>query len=268
MSKPILAASIGIIIAIIAGVVVVKIRKDNNSAPSITEEPTLDLPINVLPISERPIITLSPDASGRSLNLSVDGAPKEGEMEYELVYNSAEKQEGVFGRLELDTEAQPIIKSLLLGSKSGGGKVTYHEGVTGGSLTVTYGTTRLKESWNFLTFDPADPTISSVDGRFHVTLDKTSLKKDTKITTMKTFGYAKNGLPEGVKIVAGPYSYATGVAIKGSASVELKLPAGEHINPTLYGWDGKLWKKVVSKLSDDSVTAAAALGSAFLVTTD
>jgi hypothetical protein len=267
MSKSAIAATIGIILAIVAVVVVVKIRKTNNSTPTVTEEPTLDLPINVLPLEERPVITLSPDATGRSLNLSVDAAPKDGEMEYELVYNSAEKQEGVFGRLELTSEPQPIIKSLLLGSKSGGGKVTYHEGVTGGSLTVTYGTTRLKESWNFLAFDPTDPIISSVDGRFHVTLDKTALKKDTKITTMKTFGYAKAGLPETVKIIAGPYSYATGVAIKGNASVELKLPAGEHVNPTLYEWDGKAWKKLTAKLGQDSVTATAK-GSSFLVTAE
>lgn len=267
MSKSTIAAIVGIILAIIAGVIVIKIRKGSDTPSAVTEEPTLDLPINVLPVAQRPVINLAPDATGRSLNLSVDGAPVEGEMEYELVYNSAEKQEGVFGRLELATEPQPILKALLLGSKSGGGKVTYHEGVTGGSLTVTYGTTRLKESWNFLTFDPADPTLSSVDGRFHVSLDKIALKKDTKITTMKTFGYSKKGLPEGVKIVAGPYSYATGTPIKGSASVELKLPAGEHVNPTLYEWDGKTWKKLTAKLGQDSVTATAK-GSSFLVTAE
>ncbi len=267
MSKPIVAATIGIIVSVVAGVIFIKMRKGSQTQPTPTEEVALDLPINTIPLGERPFILLSPDTTGRSLNLTVDGAPLEGELEYELVYNSVEKQEGVFGRLELGSEPQPITKALLLGSKSGGGKVTYHEGVTGGSLTVTYGNTRLKESWNFLSFDPADPTLNSVDGRFHLTLDKSALKKDTKITTMKTFGYPKNGLSSDVKIIAGPYSYATGVAIKGNASVELKLPAGEHVNPTLFEWDGKTWKKVVAKLGEDSLTATVK-GSAFIATAE
>jgi len=258
---------VGVVLVVALGFFLIRSKK-NTTAPSATEEVTLDLPINVLPLAERPFITLAPDSTGRSLNLTVVGAPKEGEMEYELVYQSVEKQEGVFGRLNLVTESQPILKSLLLGSKSGGGKVTYHEGVTGGSITVTYNETKLKESWNFLSFDPTDPTFSSTDAKFHVTLSAKSLKKGDKVVTMKTFGYPKTVLPDAAKIVSGPYAYYPATTIKGNVTVELKLPAGEHVNPTLYEFDGKTWKKLATKVVSDTVSSVVATGNIFLVTAE
>lgn len=242
-------------------------KKSSTKNPLTTVDNTPDLPINVLPLAERPFIMLSPDSTGRSLNISLSNAPSTGNMEYEMIYNASGKQEGALGSIYLGTEKQPIVKSILLGSQSGGGKITYHEGVTGGSITVTYDTTRLKESWNFLHFDPQGPTFSSTDARFSVTLTKTALKKDAVIVTMKTFGYPKVGLPAESKITAGPYGYFPQTPIKGGSSVELKLPAGEHVNPTIYEWNGTTWKKLVTKLSGDAVTAAAT-GSVFVVTTD
>ncbi len=266
MKKPALIATIAVVLVIIVGLVLY-FKKSSNKGPDVVDDTPLDLPINTLPLAERPFITLSPDSTGRSLDISLSGAPTEGELEYEMIYNASGKQEGALGSIFLGSEQQPILKAILLGSKSGGGKITYHEGVTGGSMTVTYGETRLKESWNYLHFNPEDPIFSSTDVRFSMTLTKTALKKDSVIITMKTFGYPKEGLSDGAKVVAGPYGYFTQTAIKGSASVELKLPAGEYVNPTIYEWDGKTWKKLISKLKDDTVTAAAT-ANVFLVTAE
>jgi hypothetical protein len=266
MTKPALAFIVAITLAVVVGLVLV-INKKKSSAPGIIDNTVVDLPINTIPLSDRPFITLSPDSTGRSLDIRLSGAPTEGELEYEMIYNASGKQEGALGSIFLSSEKQPIIKSILLGSKSGGGKVTYHEGVTGGSITVTYAETRLKESWNYLHFDMGDPSFSATDGRFNVELTKTALKDDSVIITMKTFGYEKTGLSDGAKVVAGPYGYFTQTPIKGTASVELKLPAGEHVNPTLYEWNGTTWKKLTAKLSADSVTATAT-GSVFLVTAE
>lgn len=264
MKKSTLAILLGTIIIIIATVLYLNSKNDTSSKVEESET-VVDLPINTLELSKRPYVTLSPDNSGRSLNFTVASAPNNGEMEYELVYQSLEKQEGVFGRLNLSSESQPIIKSLLLGSKSGGGKITYHEGVTGGSLTLTYDNTRLKESWNFLTFDPTDPTISSTDARFQLTFPPKSLKKGDKVVTMKTFGYPKDVLPDNAKVIAGPYGYFSPTsASRPGTKVMLKLPAGEHTNPTLYEFDGKSWKKLSSKLENDFVTTTTS-GNIFLV---
>lgn len=265
MNKKTITIGIVIVLVIVLGIFLLTRKSTKNTV--VEEEVKIDLPINVLPISERPFITLSPDDSGRSLDISVSGAPTTGAMEYEMIYNASGKQEGALGSVYLGSEKQPIVKSILLGSKSGGGKVTYHEGVTGGSITVTYADTRLKESWNYLHFDPADPTFSATDGRFSVALTKTALKKDGVIITMKNFGYEKAGLPEGAEVVSGPYSYFTQSPIKGTAQVTIKLPAGEHVNPTMYEWTGTTWKKLAGKLATDAITATST-SSVFLVTAE
>jgi hypothetical protein len=265
MKKNTIIAVVSVILVLVLGIFL--LTKKSTKTTVVEEDTKIDLPINVLPIAERPFITLSPDDTGRSLDIAVSSAPTSGLMEYEMIYNASGKQEGALGSISLGSATQPIVKSILLGSKSGGGKVTYNEGVTGGSITVTYGETRLKESWNYLHFDPADPTFSATDGRFSVALTKTALKKDGVIITMKNFGYPKAGLPEGVKVVSGPYSYFTQTAIKGTASVTIKLPAGEHINPTMYEWTGTTWKKLAGKLATDAVTASST-SSVFLVTAE
>ncbi|MBP9670177.1 hypothetical protein KBD75_02145 [Candidatus Woesebacteria bacterium] len=262
MKKSTITVVVGVALVVIVGIVMVVNKR--NSGPKVVEDNTqIDLPINTIPLEERPIITLRPDSTGRSLDISLSQAPATGNLEYEMIYNASGKQEGALGSIFLGSEKQPIVKSILLGSKSGGGKITYHEGVTGGSITVTYGETRLKESWNYLHFDPTDPIISATDGKFHVTLPKTALKKDAVIVTMKTFGYPTM---EG-KVVAGPYGYFAQTEIKGTAMVELKLPAGEHVNPTIYEYSGSAWKKLPTKLTGDTVSATAT-GSIFVVTAE
>lgn len=265
MNKKTIIIIVSVILVIVLGIFLLT-KKSNTKTPAVTEDSAPDLPINVLSISERPFITLSPDSTGRSLDISLSDAPSTGSMEYEMIYNAAGKQEGALGSIYLGTEKQPIIKSILLGSKSGGGKITYHEGVTGGSITVTYGENRLKESWNYLKFDPTDPTISSTDVRFTMTFPMTAMKKDTVVITMKTFGYSKTGLPvETTKVISGPYGYFAQTPVKGETMVSIKLPAGEHVNPTIYELTGSTWKKLVTKLDKDTVSATATTGNVFLV---
>ena len=257
-----------VLIAIISALVVLVIRK-NSSDPTPTTPPAVSLPINTIPVSERPYLTLTPDSSGRSLQLSLSNTEIKEVMEYELVYQAGTKQEGVFGRLNLSTETLPIEKDLLLGSRSAGGKTTYHEDVTGGSLTLTYGTTKLKESFNFLRFTSSDPVYSSPDARFSVELAPTALAKDKVVVTMKSFGLPSE-LPQGTTLIAGPYSYHTASTVKGKGTVSIRLPAGEHINPTIYEYDAVSsdWTLLATKLSEDTVTATPVSGNTFIVTSD
>ncbi len=264
MKKSTVISIVCVVLFLIIGSMI--FMKRDKPVTTTVKETEADLPINTLAIEDRPYVTLAPDATGRTLVLSMDMLPKEGELEYEMIYDAGGSQQGAFGTLILSSQS-PIIKDVLLGSKSGGGKISYHEGVTGGSLTLTYNNTRLKESWNYLKFDPADPSFSSVDGKFTVTLGKTALKKDVYITTMKTFGYPKAGLPtETIKLAAGPYSYFTQAKAKGSAAIAIKLPAGDHINPTIYEWSTDSWKKLVTKLEGEMVTSTSLLpGSSYIV---
>jgi hypothetical protein len=262
MKKALLVTVVAIVIGI-AAVILFKNYRQSHSGDTATviDNSTPDLPINTIPVNTRPFITLTPDITGHSLTIRVDGAPKTGTMEYEMIYNATGKQEGALGTLQLAT--QPLIEDILLGSRSAGGATTYHEGVTGGSLTVTYGDTRLKESWNFLHFDPTNPTISSTDAKFSVTFPKTAMKKDTVIVTMKTFGYPKL---EG-NVISGPYGYFVNTKVMGSTQVSLTMPAGTHTNPTIYEYAAGKWNKLTSTVVG-AVVSATASSNIFVVTAE
>lgn len=260
--KALIVTIVAIVVAIMAVVLVRNYQKSHSGdTATVVDNSQPDLPINTIALSERPFITLSPDNTGHSLTIRVDGAPKTGSMEYEMIYNATGKQEGALGTLQLGV--QPLTEDILLGTRSAGGATTYHEGVTGGSLTVTYGTTRLKESWNYLHFDPLDPGVSSTDAKLSVVFPKTAMKKDTVIVTMKTFGYPKlDG-----NVIAGPYGYFVNTPVKGSAQVSLTMPAGTHTNPTIYEYASGKWNKLVTKVAGDVVSATAS-SNIFVVTSD
>lgn len=256
------------LIGLIGLISLIVIKKNSTPTPTVEEE--IVLPINAIPVEERPFVTLTPDQSGRNLTLSLDNTAVKEIVEYELVYQSGDKQEGAFGRLDLTRETLPVEKEILLGSQSGGGKITYHEGVTGGSLTFTYGETKLKEQFNFLRFDPADPVLTSPDGRFAISLTKTALVNDSVVVIMKTFGLpAVVGLPaESAKLLAGPYTYQPSAAPKGAVSIEFKLPAGQHTNPTIHAYDAseQAWTPLKTTLEGDAVSATPAnAGYVFVV---
>lgn len=265
MNKKVLIVTIVAIVIGIVAVVLVKNYQKSHSGETATvvDNSTPDLPINTIPLSERPFITLTPDKTGHSLTIGIDGAPKTGSLEYEMIYNATGKQEGALGTLQSTGKTQPLVEEILLGSRSAGGATTYHEGVTGGFLTVTYGDTRLKESWNYLHFDPTDPTVSSTDAKFSVALPKTTMKKDTVIVTMKTFGYPKlDG-----NVIAGPYGYFVSTPVKGSTQVSLTMPAGTHASPTIYEYASGKWNKLATKVTGDAVIATAS-SNVFVVTAE
>lgn len=264
MKKSTVIVIAGIVLVALAGIFFL-VSKKGNQPKEVIDNTEIDLPINTIPVAERPYVTLAPDATGRSLNLAVDHAPLQGELEYEMVYQASGKQEGALGSIFLGSEKQPLIKSILLGSKSGGGKVTYHEGVTGGSITLTYGQTRLKESWNYLKYDGLDPTFSATDGKFSVKLGKTALSQGQYVLTMKTFGLPA-ALPEGAgNLLLGPYAYFTQSQKGGTVQAEFTLPSGDHANPSIYEWSGQTWKKLPAKLLENKLSATVS-GHVFVVT--
>lgn len=249
-----------VLVLAIGGFFIIRARRPAD-AP-VEEIEKASLPINDIPVEERPYITLSPDGPGRNLTLMIDRATVLETYEYELVYDAGDKQEGAFGRIDLAKEDQPVEKSLLLGSKSAGGAVTYHEDVSGGSLTLTYDKVKLKESFNFLRFDSAESDYPSIDGRLTVTLSSTALPKNAVIVIMKTFG-----LPAPVEgtLRAGPYGVFTNTPPKGDVSLAITLSAGDYTDPTIIEWDGEEWVELETILEDDVVSADSVGGLVFAV---
>lgn len=232
------------------GVYFLVIRKPGKKHQKPTPTPKTTLPINTIPVKERPFVTLTPDSSGHRLTLYLDQATEKTLIEYELVYQSGDKQEGAFGRVNLAKEIQPVEKELLLGSKSAGGSVTYHEDITGGSLTLTYNDIKLKEDFNFTPFNPEEPTFSTKDTRFEATYAAGALREGSIAVLMKTFG-----LPEELEgeILAGPYAVLTASNIS-PAEVSFKLSNSEG-DLKLLEYTGSSWQELDFSLKDSTLNA-------------
>lgn len=251
---------ISVILVSILGLVFFLTKKPSSTEQVVEQKPSL--PINDIPISERPFITLTPDATGRNITLLIDNTEAKEILEYELVYQAGDKQEGAFGRIDLSDEELPVEKKLLLGSKSAGGSVTYHEGITGGSLTVTYNDTKLKESFNFLRFDKTEEEYNSVDGRLTVTFPARSLVDNDVIIMMKSFGLPL--VMEG-DVIAGPYAVLTSDEIIPD-TISIKLSSVEDgITPTLYEYSDGEWIEVESDLENSSISANKLTGNIYVV---
>ncbi|MEI6690190.1 MAG: hypothetical protein WCL07_00405 [bacterium] len=255
MKKPIVLSIIALV-ALVGGIVVAKKLISPKSTVVTTKQEEVVLPVNVIPVEERPFVTLTPDASGRNLALGINNFKSTSStVDYELVYQTSEGDEGAFGRMNLATETQPISKQLLLGSRSAGGATTFYNGVTGGAIALTWGETKVKESFNFIRFNPTDPTIISVDGRLTYTLTAKALKKDDVIVTMKTSGYPASLPTPTAKLLAGPYAILTPTTPKGVVTLSVQLPSGTHTNPTIYEFVSGKWAKLKTTLKGDTVTA-------------
>lgn len=253
MQKPKLIALLSL-----AGLIVLAgifwFRSGSQDQVTVVPPSTPELPVNTIPVESRPYLTLTPDSTGRYLTLGINSLQSTSTLEYELVYATLEGDQGAFGRINLETDQQPIAKLLLLGSKSAGGAVTYYPGVSGGYVSLTYDELKLKEPFNFIRFDPASPEISTQDGRVAYQLTRDAYKKDTVVVTMKTSGFPAP-LPAGTKLVAGPYAILAPSTPKGKATLTIKLPAGEFESPTVYEYVQGSWVKLASTLQSDSLTA-------------
>ncbi len=261
MPKSKLALLIGALALIIGLVFVFKRQKSEPSATKSQTSTNHPLSVNAIPVSQRPFVTLTPDIPGRNLTFTLDKSPLKTLVEYELVYTAGDKQEGAFGRINLSQETQPVSKKILLGSKSAGGSITYHEGVTGGSLTLIYDQTKLKEDFNFLRFDPTNSDgYSSVDARFTAYFTPKQLNRNSVVLIMKSFGLPAK--PPAGKIAAGPYYVGTAKGLA-PAKIELRLSAA---NPTLYQYQKGEWIKLDANYTNGLLTATPNDSHLFLVT--
>lgn len=240
-------------------------RRDKSAAPVVEEK--VELPVNTIPVEERPFLSLTPDLSGRNLELTILGVTHPEPLEYELLYNTEGSQEGALGAVNISAGTGPFTKSILLGTRSAGGATTYHEGVTGGSLDITYGDIRLKEQFNFLRFVSTEPLFTSSDARFNVTLPAKAFKDGQVIVVMKTFGLPAP-MPEGATLVAGPYGFFTPASVKGEVETLFKLAAGTYENAAIYTFVDEEWVVLKTTLvGEDSLKATSTSGSVFIVAT-
>ena len=259
-----------VVLAGVAGGVMYIFRQPALKPTTVNQNPTANLPINTIPVESRPFVTMAPDSSGHYVTLTVDKMTDKVQTEYELVYNTSNNNEdGALGHFDFGSESQPAVRKILLGTQSAGGAITFSEGVSAGSLTLSTDKVKLKEDFNFLHFDPKlakDQDFPSTDGYFDVTIPAKSWKADTVVIVMKTFGLPAP-VPAG-KLVAGPYTFQAGNPLKTAVPVSVTLPAGQYQNLVLYTWGSGAWVKVAGAKVSGSSLSANSTGTIFIVTNE
>ena len=251
-----------VLVTIVGGIFMLTRNKTDETVQEDTalRKRKISEPVNVIELSERPYITILPNADGRNLTIQVDAIKKEAtQAEYELEYKSGSLQQGVFGSLDLKTF--PATTRQLMGSCSAGGACTYHENVTGGSLVTRFIGAQnyaLKTEWRYIENKSKDTQLGSSDAKFQMTAP--SLSK----VTIAVIGDS-SGLPEAVTgtVVSAPYFLATVPNITGSA--ELTMRADEEGDLKIMGWNGSEWIEFTGTVTGKSITATVDLLQAYVV---
>ncbi len=238
-------------------------RLFKRNSPEPTPSPTpFNQPVNVIPVSERPYVSLSPNSSGRQLTLTLHNLPKSAsELEYELEYQAGTLLQGAFGSLTLDN--LPATSDVLLGSCSAGGACSYHEDVQGGSLTLKFKGSdpyALKNEWRFQPASLAGGEFASRDSKFQLDAGRI-LNSSGFVIVMQT-----SGLPQefNSQVLAGPYGIFTPSTLP-TGEVDITMRLNEAIpEAKIYGYDGQTWQSFPTTVDDKTATATVELLPVFI----
>jgi hypothetical protein len=215
----------------------------------------MEEPVNVIPVSERPVVQIAPVADGRNIQLIIKALKKEATTaEYELEYQAGTLLQGIFGSIELD--AFPASITELLGSCSAGGKCSYHEDVKGGSLLLRLSggseSYAVKQDWKYIDNKAGETAFASKDAKFQ--LDSDALAKQKYLVIYNSPGY-----PEGLEgtVVSDPYSLAVSSNLSGTGVLTMR--ANEDGDIKIMGWDGKEWHDFAGTTEEKMVSATVDL---------
>jgi hypothetical protein len=263
--KPQVLAVIGLLIAVAIGGTVFAFSRSSAPAEETTEDKPakrkISEPVNQIDISERPYVTIVPQADGRNLDLVVNQVKKDANsVEYELEYQAGTLLQGAFGLIELTSF--PSTTRILLGSCSAGGACTYHEDVQGGSLVLRFEGTQtyaLKQEWRYFdNYGSTQSEFASKDAKFQV---ESADLGDQRFVVI----YNSPGYPEGLEgtPVSDPYSVQGTSTLTGTA--ELTMRATTESELTIMGYDGTAWQSFDTTTDGKTATATVDLMELFIV---
>lgn len=229
----------------------------------VTQEPArrrISEPTNIIPVEERPFVTIATDANGRNLILSFLEIKKSADaVEYELEYQAGTLLQGAFGQVELDTV--PATTNIRLGSCSAGGACTYHEDVRGGSLTLRFSGPEnyaLKQDWRFFDNQGREEQVASKDAKFQ--LESSVISRIRYLIVYNSPGYP--GELDG-ELVSDIYSLTASSPLSGTG--ELVMRATQEGELTILGFDGSDWIEFETEVDGKTATAEVDLLEAYLV---
>lgn len=262
-SKKLIFVGLGVVLFFaLLGVGVASYSALKAPTPTPTPEPVKKRvvePANVIPVAERPLVFLKPEADGRNLTLQVVALNKPATTaEYELEYQSGELLQGVNGSLDLST--MPATTTQLMGTCSAGGKCSYHENVQGGKLQLRFlGAENylLSQEWRYIDNKAKETAISSRDAKFQLSSD--ALKPVRFIIV-----YNSPGLPGGLEgtPVSDIYTLQASVSLKGEA--ELSIRSNDEGATAIAVWDGAEWSIVDGTVDGKTITATVPLAPVYV----
>jgi hypothetical protein len=255
---------VGVLLLIVGVGAFVKTR---SKTEEVAEKPKLKKtkitePLNIIEVSERPYIVISPNSDGRNITIAVESVKKDAlAVDYELEYQSGSLLQGVFGSMEL--VKLPTSTKQLLGSCSAGGACTYHTDVTGGHLTTRFNGEEkyaLKSEWKYIENTESEDALSSRDAKFQISSEK--LEGVKLAVVFNTPGY-----PEKLSktLVSDVYSLQTVPAVTGTATLTMR--AKEEGELMIMGWNGEEWTEFEGKVDGKSITAEVELMELYVVVT-
>jgi hypothetical protein len=253
--KPVLIAIIAVVVLLVIGGGVWAWKATQK--PVVVEEPKATKkrivePVNVIPVEQRPVVYISPQADGRNIDIVVSTVKKEAKtVEFELEYTTENLVQG--GQGEFDLATLPAMKKWLMGSCSAGGACSYHTNVTGGDIKTRFVGAEnyaLKNPWRY--FDNKKTkldTFSSKDAKF--TAKSAAFAKTTYAVVTNSPGY-----PEGLKGTPASEPYVLATAADMSPETEVSIRLAEDGEATIMAWDGKAWTALKSTTAAKVVTAS------------
>jgi hypothetical protein len=225
-------------------------RAEDDSGAKPTPKPE---PVNVIPVSQRPYVTLQPKSARNQLELIIHDLKLPAEaVEVTLEYDRNKGiLDAVLRNFSLDTI--PLVEALFMGSESAGGHITYHDDVVGGLLHLEFEgdeSYALEVPWRYDDTQTEYSQISTADQKFQVELTK-------PIKTSKVLVMQSPGLPleaEG-EVIAGPYLFRTPGSLPDTdITVKFRLPEATS-EAKLLGFDGAAWQPLEATVDGKQLTA-------------
>lgn len=237
-----------------------KLKDKPTQDPQKTTKKRIEEPTNIIAVSDRPYIKITPNADGHNVSITLSDLKKKAEsVEYELEYQAGSLLQGAFGQFELDS--LPARKKVLLGSCSAGGACTYHQDVQGGTLLTRFEgpeSYALKSRWKYIINSDGETEFSSQDAKFQ--LSAPSLARASYLVIFNTAGY-----PEGLESepVSELYSLTSAQTLSGEG--ELSIRANQEGELKIMGYDGQEWHEFTTSVEGKMATATVELMELYTV---
>ena len=212
-------------------------------------------PVNVIPVADRPYMTLTPSSDGHYITLAIKEVKKDAsKVDYEMEYQTGSMLQGFQGLLTLKNGQAEEKK--LFGSQSAGGAITYHEDITGGSFLAQFeGGSEdyaVKSAWRYFTNKDKESSFSSQDGKFSI--ENASLAKVSHLVIYNVPGYPGKISQE---LLSDPYALSADSSLESLSSnftVTLHSSSEEAV---ILGYDGQKWQELDTSVSDGKATTTS-----------